>query len=127
MKQIILALFLISSLNTYSQLSWQGGTTPEETDPAILLFDATGTPLESYSGTIYAHTGAIINDTDHWVNVIGDWGNNTNQPTLTPVSGNIYSIDLTPTIRDFYSNPTGTVTGIDIVLRADTGSLNQQI
>ncbi len=122
MKKLLLALFLISSLNSYSQLSWQGGTTPEETDPAILLFDATGTPLESYSGTIYAHTGAIINDTDHWVNVIGDWGNNTNQPTLTPVSGNIYSIDLTPTIRDFYSNPTGTVTGIDIVLRADTGS-----
>ena len=122
MKKILLTLLLISSFHTYSQVSWQGGTNPEETNSATLLFDSTGTPLENYSGTIYAHTGATINDTTHWVNVIGDWGNNTNQPALTLVSGNVYSLDLTPTIRDFYSNPTGTITAIDIVLRADVGS-----
>ncbi|RLD28851.1 MAG: alpha-amylase [Bacteroidetes bacterium] len=123
MKKIILIFFLIYSFHdVFSQLSWQGGTTPEETDSAILLFDATGTTLESYTGTIYAHTGVTIDGTTHWVNVIGDWGNNTNQPALTLESGEIYSLDLTPTIQSFYSNPTGAITAIDIVLRADIGS-----
>lgn len=121
MKKILLLITVLIPFIGFSQLSWQGGTTPEETNSATLLFDATGTPLESYSGTIYAHTGVTIDDSTHWVNVIGDWGNNTNQPALTLESGNIYSLDLTPTIRDFYSNPTGTITGIDIVLRSDDG------
>ena len=119
MKRILFTLLLLSSICINAQLSWQGGTTPEETSLATLLFDATGTSLESYSGTIYAHTGVTINDTNDWQNVIGDWGNNGNQPALTLVSGNVYSLDLTPTIQDFYSNPSGTITAIDIVLRSD--------
>lgn len=123
MKKKLLILIFLSCINSYAQLSWQGGTNPEETDTAVLLFDATGTPLESYAGTIYAHTGATTDDTNHWVNVVGSWGDNGTQPALTLVSGNTYSLDLTPTIRDFYSNPTGTITGIDIVLRSsDAGT-----
>ena len=123
MKKILLiTFFFVSYFSVNAQLSWQGGNTPNETDSAVLLFDATGTPLESYAGIIYAHTGVTIDGTTHWVNTIGAWGDNGVQPALSLVSGNVYSLNLTPTIRDFYSNPTGTITGIDIVLRADTGS-----
>jgi len=122
MKKILLALFFISWFTSEAQLSWQGGTPPEETSSnPVLLFDATGTPLESYAGTIYAHTGATTDDTNHWVNVIGTWGDNGAQPSLTNVSGNMYSLTFTPTIQSFYSNPTGTITGIDIVLRSADG------
>src|SRR5690606_19111984 len=87
-----------------------------------LLFDKTGTGLASYSGTIYAHTGVTIDDANDWQNVIGTWGSNTTQPSLTLVSGNIYKLDLTPTIKDFYNNPSGTITSINIVLRSADGT-----
>jgi 1,4-alpha-glucan branching enzyme len=122
MKKILLLLFLLAFTSLHAQLSWQGGTNPEENDSATLLFDKTGTGLESYSGTIYAHTGVTLDDTDQWQNVIGTWGSNSTQPALTLVSGNIYELDLTPTIRDFYNNPTGSITSINVVFRSDDGS-----
>ncbi|MFL1013105.1 alpha-amylase family glycosyl hydrolase [Flavisericum labens] len=122
MKKILLLTFLLCQFSIFAQLSWEGGITPTESQPATLLFDATGTPLEDYTGIIYAHTGATINNTSHWTNVIGDWGNNSVQPALTPVSGNIYSLEMTPSIKGFYSNPSGTITAIDIVLRSADGS-----
>jgi len=122
MKKTLLFLFLLAFTSLHAQLSWQGGTNPEENDSATLLFDKTGTGLESYSGTIYAHTGVTLDDTDQWQNVIGTWGSNSTQPALTLVSGNIYELDLTPTIRDFYNNPTGSITSINVVFRSDDGS-----
>ena len=121
MKKLLLLLILVVSSNSFAQLSWQGGSTPNATDSATLLFDKTGTGLESYTGTIYAHTGVTTDDTNAWQNVIGDWGN-TNQPTLTLVSGNIYKLDLTPTIQNFYNNPSGSITAINVVFRSADGS-----
>ncbi|RYH75797.1 T9SS type A sorting domain-containing protein [Flavobacteriaceae bacterium 144Ye] len=122
MKKTLLLLFLLAFTSLHAQLSWQGGTNPEENDSATLLFDKTGTGLESYSGTIYAHTGVTLDDTDQWQNLIGTWGSNSTQPALTLVSGNIYELDLTPTIRAFYNNPTGSITSINVVFRSDDGS-----
>ncbi|MGY0391619.1 alpha-amylase family glycosyl hydrolase [Bizionia sp. KMM 8389] len=126
MKKIILILLIVcSSLSAMAQLSWQGGVTPGENDSATLLFDKTGTGLASYNGPIYAHTGVTINDSNAWQNVIADWGDNSNQPELTLVSGNIYSLTLSPSIKAFYNyTGTGTITGINIVLRNAAG--NQQ-
>jgi 1,4-alpha-glucan branching enzyme len=124
MKKILLLLiFIVFSKNIYAQLSWQGGTTPEETNSATLLFDKTGTGLESYSGTIYAHTGVTIDDNSQWQNVVGNWGNNSTQPSLQFVSGNVYKLDLTPTIKAFYSYiGSGSITSINIVLRSADGT-----
>ena len=125
MKKLLLLFLLISTGFMSAQISWQGGTTPEETDSAVLLFDKTGTGLASYSGTIYAHTGVTIDDTTSWQNVIGDWGNNTTQPSLTLVSGNIYKLEFTPSIKEFYGyNGSGNISDINIVLRSEDA--NQQ-
>ncbi len=123
MKKVVFVLLLLYHIPLFAQLSWQGGSAPFPDQSATLLFDATGTPLENYSGTIYAHTGVTINNSTHWVNVIGTWGDNNVQPALTLIAGNIYSLDYTPTINDFYSNPTGSITAIDIVLRSSDGSI----
>ena len=127
MKKLFLStlIFLLTIYISYAQLSWQGGITPEETDIATLLFDKTGTGLSSYSGTIYAHTGVTIDDATPWQNVIGNWGDNNVQPSLTLVSGNIYKLDLTPSIKNFYSySGSGKITAINIVLRS--ADANQQ-
>ncbi|MBV1888079.1 MAG: T9SS type A sorting domain-containing protein, partial [Urechidicola sp.] len=54
-------------------------------------------------------------------NVVGSWGDNGAQPAFTLQSGNIYHLTLSPSIIAFYSNPTGTITGIDLVVRSADG------
>jgi len=124
MKKISLLIILfVCSAISYAQLSWQGGSTPEEINSATILFDKTGTNLESYSGTIYAHTGITIDDNTPWQNVQGSWGNNSTQPVLQLVSGNIYKLDLTPSIKEYYAyTGSGAITSINIVLRSADGS-----
>ena len=120
MKKIYFIFCFISALG-FSQVSWQGGVTPESNQSATILFDKTGTGLASYTGTIYAHTGVTLNGTA-WTNVIGSWGNNTAQPSLTLVSGNIYRLTLTPSILTYYGVTSGSVTKINLVFRSDTGT-----
>ncbi len=124
MKKLLLIISLaLFSIPSNAQISWQGGSIPEETNSATILFDKTGTGLESYSGIIYAHTGVTIDDNTAWQNVIGTWGNNSAQPALQLVSGNIYKLDLTPSIKEFYSyTGSGAITSINIVLRSTDGS-----
>ena len=120
MKKIYFIFCFISALG-FSQVSWQGGATPESNQTATILFDKTGTGLASYTGTIYAHTGVTLNGTA-WSNVIGSWGSNTAQPALTLVSGNIYRLTLTPTILSYYGVTSGSVTKINLVFRSDSGT-----
>jgi hypothetical protein len=120
MKKIYFIFCFISALG-FSQVSWQGGVTPESNQSATILFDKAGTGLAAYNGTIYAHTGVTLNGTA-WSNVIGSWGNNSLQPSLTLVSGTIYKLILTPTILNYYGVTTGSVTKINMVFRSDTGT-----
>ena len=121
MKKIVLFALLLSTLHSFAQLSWQGGTTPEQTSSATLLFNKSGTPLAGYTGVIYAHIGVTLNGTP-WQGVIGSWGNNSLQPSLTLVSGTTYKLDLTPTIQSFFGITSGTISKINVVLRGSTGS-----
>lgn len=114
-------LFFLFSIVTFSQVTWQGGSNPDATSSATILFDKTGTGLATYSGTIYAHTGVTLNGTP-WQNVLGSWGNNSTQPALTLVSGNIYKLDLTPTIMGYYGVSSGSITKINLVFRNAAGS-----
>ncbi len=122
MKNYFSLFFLLTFFSVVNaQVSWQGGTNPDATASATILFDKTGTGLAAYSGTIYAHTGLTVNGTP-WQNVKGTWGNNTTQPALTLVSGNIYKLDLTPTIMAYYGLASGSVTKVNMVFRNALGN-----
>lgn len=121
MKKIFLFASLLVHFVSLAQLSWQGGTTPEATQSATLLFDKAGTPLAGATGDLYLHTGVNLDGVD-WQNVIGNWGDNTLQPQLTLVSGTTYKLDITPTIIDFYSVTTGTISKLNMVVRNGAGN-----
>lgn len=121
MKKITILFFLLVGFSVLSQTT----TIPS---PAIaesgveLRFNKTGTPLASYTGTIYAHIGLTVNGVQ-WQNVKGSWGNNTTQPALTLVSGTTYKLDLTPDLYTYFGVPTtSTITQICVVFRAASGS-----
>lgn len=121
MKKLLLLISAFVSVHAFSQASWQGGTNPEANQSATILFDKSTTPLASYNGTIYAHTGVTLNG-NNWQNVIGSWGNNTTQPALTLVSGSVYKLDITPNLLQFYGVSSGTVTKVCIVFRNAAGN-----
>jgi len=121
MKKIIILLFVLVSSISFAQVSWQGGVNPDQTASATILFDKASTPLASYTGIIYAHTGVTLNG-NAWSNVIGSWGNNSTQPALTLVSGTVYSLTLSPTIMAKYAVASGSITKINIVFRNALGT-----
>jgi len=97
-------------------------TIPTVSDVITVTYDATGSELDGYTGTVYAHTGVTINDAQ-WQNVIGSWGNNSTQPALTRTGTNTYELVITPNVITFYNVSAGqTVTELNLVFRSADGS-----
>lgn len=106
------------------------------TDPSIpvaeqgvtVYFDATegNAGLEGFEGEVYAHTGVLTDQSSSntdWRYVKTDWGVNTPETKLTRISDNYYSLDITPTIRDYYGVPEGeTITHLAFVFRSEDNS-----
>lgn len=96
---------------------------PEANAPIEIILDVTGTPLEGYSGIIYAHTGVTANGMP-WQYIIGTWGDNTVQPAMTPLGSNLYSLDISPDVFTYYGVPTSdTVTQLSFVFRSADATL----
>ena len=114
-KKLILitlaAVLLLIANATVAQVT----TSPEfpvETNKVTITFDATkGTGgLKDFTGDVYAHTGVITDKstgTSDWKYVKTNWGVNTAETKLTRVSTNTYTLEITPTIRDYYGVPAG--------------------
>nr|MBF6607180.1 alpha-amylase [Flavobacterium sp.] len=119
MKKILL-LLLFSNFILHSQVTTVPSP-PEADAPVTLFFNKSGTPLATYTGTIYAHIGLTV-DGSTWQYVIGNWGNNATQPALTFVSGTTYKLDIAPDLYTYFGVPTSsTITQISVVLRAASG------
>lgn len=114
-------LFLLLGLTSFAQLTTEPSPAIAS-GPVTLFFDKAGTPLESYTGTIYAHIGLTVNGAD-WQYVIGDWGQNDVQPALTFVSETTYKLELAPDLYTYFGVPEEeTITKICVVFRAAAGS-----
>jgi len=119
-KYISVFLLILSSFLLKAQVT-TSPTIPTVSDAITITFDATGTGLAGYAGTVYAHTGVTINGT-RWQNVIGSWGNNTTQPALTPIGTDLYQLSITPDVTTFYNVTSGSVTELDFVFRSADGT-----
>lgn len=68
--------------------------------------------LKDYAGTsrIYAHTGVITDKStsgSDWKYVVANWGAFTAKARLVKVSANVYTLTVSPSIREFYGVPAG--------------------
>jgi hypothetical protein len=96
---------------------------PTADEPATVYFNAIGTALESYTGSVYAHTGVTVNG-EQWQNVIGNWNVNSSQPRLTNIEADLYKLEITPSIREFYSvDQTSSITEMSFVFRSSDSQL----
>ena len=116
---ILLVVFFISTI--IAQIVVTTPEYPTQSDSIIVLFDAAQPGAEellNYTGTVYAHTGVNTNFGD-WEHVIGDWGNNQNQPALTRLGTNLYKLTI-GFPRQFYgvSNQSEQIQELAIVFRS---------
>ncbi|MDT8418422.1 MAG: alpha-amylase family glycosyl hydrolase, partial [Lutibacter sp.] len=124
MKKILLILLFLLPFFAFSQAVTTAPTIPTANSEITITFNAVGTPLDGYTGDVYAHTGVTINGAQ-WQNVIGTWGSNTTQPKLTrsTSNANLYTLVITPTVYGFYGAATSaTITELNFVFRASTNS-----
>lgn len=121
----LLVLFFPAIL--FSQVVVSDPELPFDSQPVTIYFYASqGTAgLKDYSGDVYAHTGVLTDEstaTSDWKYVKTNWGQNTPDTKLTRVDGetNLYRLDITPSIREYYGVPDEVViTHIAFVFRSD--------
>jgi 1,4-alpha-glucan branching enzyme len=124
-SRLLFLLFVFAADFSFSQLVTTEPQYPTENDSIVVFLDATQTGAEellNYSGTLYAHTGVNTNLGD-WQHVIGDWGNNQNQPSLTRLGTNLYKLTVGYP-KEFYSvsNPSEKISQLAIVFRSSDGN-----
>lgn len=126
-----LLLFLLQNTLT-AQLVWTEPAFPTPSEPVTVFFDATqGTGgLANCSCDVYVHTGLITSlstSNSDWKHVFTSWGQTNPDWKMDPVPGqpNVYSYDITPSIKERYNvtSPTETIEKMAFVFRNGNGSL----
>ena len=84
--------------------------------------------LKDYPGDdVYAHTGVITDLStggSDWKYVIATWSTNLPKAKLTKVSANVYTLSISPSIREFYGVPAGEkILKLAFVFRNSGGSI----
>ena len=123
-------LFLLGLLITAQAQVTTDPKFPASGDAVTITFDATegNSGLEGYTGDVYAHTGVITNqstDGSDWKYVVADWGENIPKAKMERDANNpnLYTLDITPSIRDYYGVPDGeTIEQMAFVFRSSDGS-----
>lgn len=80
--------------------------------------------LYGYEGDVYLHAG-IINE-GNWMYVPADWNENIDKCKCTPTDTNIWSITLSPSIREWFGSGTTPVKQLGLVIRSADGSRKGQ-
>jgi glycosidase len=99
-------LVLACGMDLSAQLITADPAFPVQTGPVTITFDATlgNQGLMSYTGDVYAHTGVITNESAHggdWKHA-PSWGDNSEKYKLERISTDLYQLELTPSISEYY-------------------------
>ena len=120
-----LIICILSSSIAVSQIIVTNPAFPTDDNSVIITYDATqgSAGLEGYTGDVYAHTGVISSassSSSDWKYVMTQWGQNTPETKLTRIAEDLYQLEMTPTIREYYGVPTSeTILQMAFVFRSE--------
>lgn len=101
-------------------LSWS----PEKPDAdkeLTITFKATATsPLFNYAGDVYVHIGVVSEGV--WQFVPAAWDVNLPKCKMTKTEANVWSIKLSPTVRQWFNSGETPINKIGIVIRSSDGT-----
>ncbi len=130
MKQIIIGILFsfFTIFQIQAQLITADPPFPTQNDAVTITFDASlgSGGLAGYTGDVYAHTGVITNESSSgsdWKHVKADWNQNIPECKMQNVGGDLWQLQITPSIKDYYSINAGeTVLKLAFVFRSADGS-----
>lgn len=123
----LLFFCLFYSFLIQGQVIWTDPVFPQQTDEVTIYFDASkgNAALASYTGTVYAHTGVITNNSTSgtdWQHVQGNWGTVDPPQAMTALGNSLYS--KTFNISTYYGISAGEIVEqMAFVFRNTDGSL----
>lgn len=98
--------------------------TPAELDadqPVTITFKAdTKSALYGYTGDVYIHTGVVSEGT--WLFVPADWTENKDKCKMTATEANVWSITMSPNIREWFGSGETPVIKLGVVIRSADGN-----
>ncbi len=125
-KLLLIAIALVSALSSQAQVITTDPPFPTANGQVIITFDATqgSGGLAGYSGTVYAHTGVITNQStsgSDWKYVKADWGVNIPNCKMVKIGNNLWQLTISPSIRDYYGVPANeTIEKMAFVFRSES-------
>lgn len=112
MKIRIPWLFILAIISTqaFNQVVITNPSFPTENNPVTITFNADqgDQGLIDYTQDIWAHTGVITensNSGSDWKYVVAGWNENTDKAKLTRIADNTYTLEIGPSIREYYGVP----------------------
>lgn len=94
--------------------------TPSADSPCTIFYQADeNSPFYGYKGELYAHIGVVDGE---WKHTVAQWGVNTDKCRLTKVKTNLWSLELDPTIRQWFNSGSTPLGRIGIVVRNENGT-----
>lgn len=81
---------------------------------------ASSSQLFGYTGDVYIHIGVVQEGT--WMFVPAEWNQNLAKCKMLKKDTNVWSITLTPTIRQWFNSGTTPINKIGIVIRSSDGT-----
>lgn len=107
---LLLALVIQTGLN--AQIIVTNPDFPIAENSVVITYNpaAGNNPLTGSEGDLYAHTGVITdlsNSPSDWKYVISSWRDNSEKSKITAIGGGLYTLDIGPSIREFYGVPAG--------------------
>ena len=104
-----------------AQLAW----VPEQPDagePLVITYKPdTESDLYGYDGDLYAYIGVV--DGDFWKFTPADYNTNAEKARLNHVGDNTWTLELTPSVREWFGAGDAEVTRIGLVIRSEDMSL----
>lgn len=127
-KFILLLCLIISSIVSTSQIISVQPELPDNSSTITIIYNAKygNGELAGYTGTVYAHTGLITDESQNpsdWKHVVGNWGQADNRVKMANIGDDLYSISYN--INDFYglNGSNEKVLQLAFVFRNEDGSL----
>ena len=112
--KLLLLVFIIAgfSLSASAQVITADPVFPLASGPVVITFNADrgDMGLKDYPGDdVYAYTGVITDQSSgQWKYVVqSSWTDFVAKAKLTKLSANVYTLTITPSIREFYGVPAG--------------------
>ena len=101
-------------------LSWSPEIPDADKELTITFKASSGTPLYNYEGDVYLYSGIIW--AGEWKYQPSSWTDNNPKYKMSKTDKNIWSIKLTPTVREWFGAGNSNVKNLGIIVRSADGN-----